>query len=108
MPFEKGHNKSKGGLPKELTFVNVLARKAAETKDYNEYEKGVARIEKIAERVMVLGETTDDGRLLLSTFETLRDTLEGKPTQRQEITGANGEDIKVITFSINQPNQEQE
>lgn len=106
--FKKGQRANPLGRPlNELSFSLNLKRKLASEYTSEEYEEAVAYVDAITDQVMrIASDPTTEPALKLAYIKEIADRTEGRPTQRQELTGAGGKDLNVVTFTLDTTNQE--
>ena len=107
MPFKKGQSgnpkgSKKGSYIKELSMSAVVRRKLSDIHTIDEYEEAVARVENIAEKIIHIAESTDDPKILHDFAVFLRDTTEGKPSQRVELAGDKENPIALVISKANE------
>ncbi len=101
MPFQKG-NKLAESNAKELrlsTWVQKELERDYDTSHLEGYEEKMAAVKVLARRIVDKALKAENLKDLIDGAEFIRDTTEGKPKQVQELTGKDGEDLKV-TFTI--------
>ncbi len=101
MPFQKG-NKLAESNAKELrlsTWVQKELERDYDTSNLEGYEEKMAAVKVLARRIVDKALQAENLKDLIDGAEFIRDTTEGKPKQVTELSGRDGEDLKV-TFTI--------
>ena len=110
MPYKKGQSGNPNGRPpKSKALTDLLRAELNKTMPYNGGKRNTAKkrvIAALVADVLTTGEATlPNGESLKFSprdwwhvVEWLHDRLDGKPTQKQEITGADGGPVKTVTY----------
>jgi len=103
--FEEGNPGGPGAPIKEHRLSYHLAKKLAEIRKSGDYETTTARVENLAELLLSTAETTEDESLRLAYIKEIRDTTEGKPLQKSEVTGKDGVPLIAgrVVFNLDEP-----